>query len=110
VNMSLDLFVFFLEKATLCTLGDWSRMDSVSDDLYYEIEERTWRNFGRLKSYAMVAKEKQQAKDHSAAKFFLNILEKECGYSPSMTFPNVNTWWPDGLNHGLDDIYKKHTS
>lgn len=110
MRLSLDTFSFFLEKAVTCKVTEWNFNTEISDDLFFDLQSRAWANYGRLKSYIQVIKEKQEMMDSNAAKFFLDVLEKECGYNSSMTFPNVNTWWPQGLNHGLDDIFEKYAS
>jgi hypothetical protein len=109
-RISLDLFFFFAEKAAIFKLTEWNQNLEISDELFFELQERVTMSLSRVDNYVKIAKEMLGRKDGSAADFFLKILDKEFGYNADMTFPNVNTWWPEGLNHGIDDIFKKYDS
>lgn len=109
VEVSLDLFYFLVEQTAKNRIEKiWAHNPTISDALYEELVERLLMSLGRVKNYVSIAKEFQKS-GKPGINFFLEIFEKEFGYDgKSMNFPDLKTWWPIGLSHGIDDIFTKH--
>lgn len=104
--MNPQLLVQVCEIVFKLKYESWIEDFSLSIEAIDEAAQRVDMSISRLRAYVQVIMENR--KKGLTTPLYDNILVKEFGYSDNMNFPDMKTWWPIGLNHGIDDIFKKY--